>query len=145
VLRRKNQSFEGPNRPERNEDKEAFVLEYRPVAGRLLDLQILTEQTLMMRLHVIALRVLLLSGFVRQGAGSPDLAVGMRIARAHHRATILENLYVADEIVFSEIGELLPPHLDDSNDFRLRHSGKGQIMPRRKTSHTTDSAFCLRD
>lgn len=98
-----------------------------------------------MRLQVIALRSLFLGWFIGKGTGSPNLTVRMRIAGAHHGAAVLENLYVVDEVAASEIGELLPPHFDDCDDFFLVHARQGQIVAGRKASDAAEAWFRLRN
>ncbi len=122
-----------------------FVLEYQALAGGFLDAQIFAEQALLVRLQVIALRSLFLRWLIGKGTGSPNLTVRMRIAGAHHGATVLENLNVVDEVAASEIGELLAPHFDDCDDFFLVHPGQGQIVAGRKASDAADAWFRLRN
>ena len=127
-----------------------FVLEYQALAGGFLDAQIFAEQALLVRLQVIALRSLFLRWLIGKGTGSPNLTVRMRIAGAHHGATVLENLNVVDEVAASEIGELLAPHsMTATISFWFIpasvRSWRGEKHPTRQTPGSgceTISSFC---
>jgi len=59
---------------------------------------VIAQKTLLVRLQIRGLRNQFLRGRFRNRRGCPDLAMGMRVAGAHHGATIFENLYVVDEV-----------------------------------------------
>ncbi len=48
--------------------------------------------------------------------GGPDLAVRVRVARAHHRAAVLEDLHVADPGAAGQLGVLLGPDVHHAPD-----------------------------
>ena len=73
--------------------------------------------------------------------GRPDLPVRVRIAGAHHRAAIFENLHVADPGIRRESRVLFNPGFDDMPNVRRVHARQREIVPRRKTDDAADAAF----
>jgi hypothetical protein len=69
------------------------------------------------------------------------LAVWVRVARPHHRPTILENLHGVDEGQASEFEVLLGPHVYDPPDVGALHARERQIMTRREADHPRDAAL----
>src|SRR5713101_1453338 len=82
---------------------------------------------------------------VRQDRARPDLAMGMRIARPHHRAAVFEDLHVTDGGVGRQLPGLIAPFVHDGTDGRRAHRRQSQIVARRKTQNATDSRFGARD
>src|SRR5690242_9698347 len=91
--------------------------------------------------QVITLRPQLLVAFVWQSVVRPDLAVGVRVARPHHRTPVLEDLYGIDERQSSEFEVLLDPHVNDLTDVGDLHARKRQVMARREADHPANSAL----
>jgi hypothetical protein len=65
----------------------------------------------------------------------------MRVARAHHRTAILEDLHIPDEGQRSQFFILLRPYIDDSRNCRDIHLRQRQVVARRKANDATDAAF----
>src|SRR2546421_10655391 len=79
------------------------------------------------------------TGKVWQRSIRPNLAVRMRIARAHHLAAVLEDLHVINPWNFPKRAVLFDPAVHDGAQFRDAHSRNSEIMARRKTHHAADS------
>src|SRR5713226_6836421 len=94
---------------------------------------------------MLALHPLLPGGNVRQARARPDLAMGMRIARPHHRTAVFEDLQVADGRVGRQLPGLIAPFVHDATDGRRAHRRQSEIVARRKTQNATDSRFGARD
>src|SRR5437868_12318780 len=65
----------------------------------------------------------------------------MGIARAHHRATVLENLNVIHKFQRTEFERLTNPHVYHLFDFGRGHLAQRNVMSGRKTSDATNSLF----
>src|SRR6266403_589936 len=133
------QRFEWPNRPERHNYSKSIVLADDAQVQLQLQLQVVAQQAGMFLRVILPERRQLPSGKVWQRSIRPNLAVRMRIARAHHLAAIFENLHVIDPRNFAERDILLDPGIHDSAQLREAHSWNGEIVPRRKTHHAADS------
>src|SRR5207247_11223081 len=71
----------------------------------------------------------------------PDLAVGMRIAAAHHFTLVFEYLDMVDVRPPSEIAMLLHPGFNHSKDLVHRHLREAQVVPRRKAKNPADATL----
>src|SRR5437763_9724194 len=80
---------------------------------------------------------------VRQALSRPKLAMRMWIARAHHRAAILEYLHPVDERHRAEFNVLRDPSLNHLMNLCDAHAREGQIVSRRETGHTTDARLAF--
>src|SRR4051812_24157835 len=90
------QHLERPHRPERYQYNECFVRNNDPRFLVFLKLQIVAKQTISMFPGVALLCRKFARRRLRYRTGGPNLAMRMRVARTHHFATILKNLYVTD-------------------------------------------------
>jgi hypothetical protein len=54
-------------------------------------------------------------------AGGPDLAVRVRIARAHHRPAVFEDLHMLNARVIAKFPKLISPSANDFLDRGHRH------------------------
>src|SRR5262249_37894124 len=86
----------------------------------------------------------LLGYLIRYVLASPDLAVRMRVAGAHQRTAIFEDLRVTNPRDRFELARLIAPGIDDDFDSVSLHRRNRQIVPGRKTYDATNSAFSLR-
>src|SRR5580765_585211 len=71
----------------------------------------------------------------------PNLAMGMRIAGAHHGAAVFEDLHMLDPGARPQIVELIDPQIDHGPEFAQAHARDGEVVARRKTSDAADSAL----
>src|SRR5258706_390890 len=133
------QRLEWPNRPERNDHGKSNVLADDPEVQLQLQLQVVAQQARMFLSAIIPERRQLSTRKVWQRSIRPNLAVRMRIARAHHLAAIFENLHVIDPRNLPKRDILLDPGIHDSAQLREAHSRNCEIVPRRKTHHAADS------
>ena len=83
--------------------------------------------------EVLELAVEFLADLIRNRLVRPDLAVRMRIARAHDLAAVLEDLYVVDVVKRTQSLGFFAPGVDHRPDFLPAHPSERQIMPRRET------------
>src|SRR5258707_11817355 len=86
--------FKRPDGPEGNHGYKALILTHQSCLLPLFDLHVVTKQTTTSFLKIVPLRDHLTRRCLRNGTGSPDLAMWMRVAGAHHLATVLEDLHV---------------------------------------------------
>jgi hypothetical protein len=70
--------------------------------------------------------------------------MGMRIAGAHHCASILENLDMVDGFDGAELAELSDPCMHDRFDFFRGHGCERQIVARRKADDSAYTRLSLR-
>src|SRR5436305_4581873 len=73
----------------------------------------------------------------------PNLAMRMRIARAHHFAAVFKYLDVLNVWHGRKLHELCGPCANHVFNFRYAHARDRQVMPRRKAHHATDSRLAL--
>ena len=73
----------------------------------------------------------------------PDLAMRMRIARAHEFAAVLEDLHVTDPRNLRERRALLGPGVHHAAQFARVHSRNGEIVAGRKAQDTANAAIGL--
>ena len=118
-LSRSSRNYEGlerPHCPERNERDKSGVLAHYPALNCNLALQIVTEKraasAVVMRAHPLHLS----SCLIRDRDLRPYLPVGMGIAATHHLAAILEDEYVVNRRIFSQLSDLIGPHIDHTPD-----------------------------
>src|ERR1035438_6826887 len=90
-----------------NESRKMLILKNDSLSGRVLGSQIVAEQTVAGPAEMFALGFGLGGRFVRHKARSPDLAVGMRVAGAHHRPAVLKDLHVFDPVQTCELAVFL--------------------------------------
>ena len=127
--------FKGPYCPVRNNHRKSLILANNTFVLTQFEFQIVAQQA---RFPVIAV------GFkrsefsfrkIRNRGVDPNLAMRMRIAGAHERAAIFEDLYVTNPGNFFQLQILFGPHLDDFTNFTGRHERNGQVVPGTKTDH----------
>src|SRR3954469_24936570 len=133
------QHLERPHGPERHHYHESLIRNDDPRFFVFLKLQIIAKQTTSMFPGVALLCRKFARRRLRYRTGGPNLAMRMRVAGAHHFATILKNLYVTDARHRAQFRELRGPSANDFFNSWLLHAGKRQIMTRRKTHHPADS------
>src|SRR5579863_2935011 len=75
----------------------------------------------------------------------PDLAMRMRIAGAHHRTPVFEDLDVVNVFQAAEFSVLPDPCMDDWLDLLWRHRCQGQVVSRREADDPTGSGLALRN
>lgn len=92
----KNHSFKRPDRPVGDQRHEGLVFADDADDMPALELQIVAQQTGAVCALIFEERIGFAGGNVRDGFGCPNLAVRMRIAGAHERAAILEDLDVTN-------------------------------------------------
>ena len=138
------QRFEGPDRPPGNDGEKALVLADDPRARVLFHVEIVAEQTASMVLAVFEQRGRLLGRLVGDVLRRPDLPVRMRVAGAHHRAPVLEDLDVVDLVHPAEVAVLGGPGVDDAADVGDLHAGEGETVVGMETQHTAEAPFALR-
>src|ERR1700688_2914135 len=90
------QGLEGPHCPEGHQDDKFFVLANDALVLLELDFQGVTEQAGVLLAEIRVLIRYFGCGFVGNVFSRPDLAVRMGVAGAHHRPTVLEDLYMAN-------------------------------------------------
>src|SRR6266581_984831 len=88
------QNLKRPHRPEGNHGHESRISADYARLLALLHVYIIAEEAALVLGLVSALRCKLPRWCLRDGRCCPYLAMRMRIARAHHFATIFENLHV---------------------------------------------------
>src|SRR5438067_2248948 len=135
--------LERPDSPERDKCVEAFVLCDQTRARFQLQREIIAKQTTLMRLVILILRSSFFPRLVRQALICPNLAMRVWIARAHHRAAILEYLHPVDERHRAEFDVLRDPGLNHLMNRCDTHAREGQIVSRRETGHTTDARLAF--
>src|SRR5215831_14709641 len=96
-----NENLEWPHCPERNDGDEGIIFKQPPFFLALFDSDVVAQKATVMRLQISTLGRQLLSRFNRNRKRRPDLAVRVRIAGAHHGATVFKDLHVVDEVDFS--------------------------------------------
>src|SRR6516164_2717364 len=69
----------------------------------------------------------------------------MRVAGAHHRAPIFENLHIPDPRLRLEIDRLLAPGFYNALDCAAIHLRQRQIVARRKADYAADPTLALRN
>ena len=77
--------------------------------------------------------------------GGPDLAVGMRIAGAHHGAAVLEDLDVAEDGIGAEGAVLVGPGVDDAADVGDCHAREGEAVVGVEAEDAAEAALALGD
>src|SRR6478672_9701544 len=98
-----------------------------------------------MSFEVSVLADQLFPGNVGNGVRSPYLAVGMRIAGAHHGAPILEYLHVIDIWHRAQFPELGGPGMDHASDVVWRHGGEGKVVAGREADYPAEPRLAFRD
>src|SRR5918996_2860437 len=88
-----------------------------------------------------ALTRMLLRHFRWHARARPNLPMWMRIARAHHRATVFENLHVADLVSRSELRAFSSPKVNDEPNVLSLHLCEREVVPRRKTDDAANAGF----
>ena len=111
-----------------------------PQLGRLSE-----ARRLAMRALVAHLRLDLARGKGGDGFVGPNLAVGMRIAAAHGRALVLEDLHVPDTSGVCQAVHLVGPRLDDGPDRPGVHLRQREVVPRREAHDPTAARLGLCD
>src|SRR5215472_15985537 len=91
------QQLKRPYCPERHQGNELLVFTDDPLARRMLEFDVLTEQASVFLTKVFIQPQLLFERLVRNRVIGPDLSMRMWIAGTHHLASILENLDVIEE------------------------------------------------
>src|SRR5712692_10420678 len=137
--------FKGPDRPEWHEGSKLLVFTNDALLESGLDLQVLAEQASSVPLPIIEKRRSLFRGLIGNGSVGPNLAVWMRVARAHHGATIFEDKDIIDPRLLPEFSILADPDINDCPNLSETHSGERQVMASRKTDHPTIAAFAAGD
>jgi len=138
------QYLKGPDRPPGDQSHEVLILE--DDAGRFVFLrglfgsQVVAQQAMAGAGEMLALGRDLGDRLVGNKAAGPDLAVGMRIAGAHHRAAVLEDLHVLDPVQAGHILVLLRPCIHHAANLRLGHAGQGQAVVGMEADHLAQSA-----
>src|SRR6266436_592006 len=140
-----NQHFEWPHRPEGHQGKEAFVLANEADLLSLFDIDVVTQQAGVMVAEVVGLAEQFFPWNLRNRTGGPNLAVGMRIACAHHDAAVLENLYVLDLWHRSQFLELGGPGADHVFDVIGLHGGKSEVVAWGEADHPAEPGFAFGD
>jgi len=69
--------------------------------------------------------------------------VRVRVGTAHHRALVLEDLDVADEIALAQVASLLGPGIHHAADVARLHLGQRQVVARAEADHPADPALAL--
>lgn len=69
----------------------------------------------------------------------------MRIAGAHHRAAVFENLNVVNIFEAAQLSELFYPCVDDRLNFLQSHGCQGQIVTWRETNYAANPGFRFGD
>lgn len=92
---------------------------------------------------IIVLRCQFASGRFWNRMRRPDLAMRMRTAGAHHRATVLEDLHVMDVGLSAQLLKLLGPGSHNQNNVLRFHRGQRQIVPGRKAHYAAAPGFRL--
>ena len=75
----------------------------------------------------------------------PDLSVRVRVAGAHHRAAVLEDLDVADPRLPAELQVLLGPGVDDPADLRAGHRTHGHVVAGREADDPAQATLGFGD
>ena len=123
----KDEGLEGPGGPVGDEGDEEVVLDDDAGVGlREFGGEVVAEQAGVVLLVVRLLRGELAEGLVGDVFGGPDLAVGVRVAGAHHGAAVLEDLDVVDVGQIAEGGGFEGPGVDDGGDVGDGHAGEGE-------------------
>src|SRR5216684_7417715 len=142
---RQDHRFERPHRPEWDQRDKVRIPHHQALLLLLLQCQVTAEQARTVALQMLALHPLFPGGNVGQARARPDLAMGMRIARSHHRAAVFEDLHITDGRMGRQLPKLTAPFVHDASDRGRAHRRQSQIVARRKTQNATDSRFGARD
>ena len=75
--------------------------------------------------------------------GGPDLAMRVRVAAAHHRALVLEDLHVRDPRLLAEARDFVRPGVHHGPDLAVAHARQREVVPRREAEHAADPGLGL--
>jgi len=129
VARGNQHDFEWPHRPEGHQRDKVLRLEDDAFARLLLEREVIANEALPVPLSVFRQTARLLRRLIGNMRRCPDLAVRVRIARAHHHATVFENLDVAGVFAGAKFCVLLGPDVHHRANIFHRHAGKGEVVP----------------
>src|SRR5579883_158817 len=139
---RKDERLERPNGPEGNEDGEVARFQDDALVSREFQREIGAEQAgTGMRSRILALMEEFFRGLIRERFGGPDLAVRMRIARAHERSAVFENLHAGCRGRGAEFGRFLGLGADHGANFFDREIGQGEMVLRTKAENAATASF----
>src|SRR5262249_6432912 len=136
------QHLERPDRPERHNRDESLVAANDPRVLILFDLDVIAQEAAAVRVGILLLASELACRLLRNRVRRPNLAMWMRIARAHNFAAIFEHLNMTE--LTGELCELFCPNAYDLFNLWQGHAREGQIMPRRKTHDPAGSRLAFR-
>src|ERR1700722_7988006 len=142
---RQNHYFKRPHRPERNHSDKACIRRHHTFARPLLEREVGTQKHRVLLRKVRLLTREFRHNLIGDRLAGPDLTVRMRIACAHHRTTILEDLHVADVVARTQLNGLFDPRIHHRTNLLHRHLRQREVMTRRKTDHPAGSALALGD
>ena len=134
-----------PHGPERHHRDEVVVGLDHADPVRALGGQVVAEQAASVLGPVGALPGQLPGRLVRDALVGPDLPVRVRVAGAHHRAAVLEDLHVAHPRQAAEFAVLVGPGVHDLPDGRLRHHAQREVVAGVEADHPADAALGLGD
>ena len=143
MIKGRDQRFEGPDGPERHKSEEAVVLAHQPFLLIEFCFEVVAQQAGALLLAVAPLSLCLSCGFVGYVFRRPDLAVGMRIARAHHGAAIFKDLHVTGFILAAKLPGLLDPRLDDAFNLGLLHLRQREAVVRVKAENAAGASLLI--
>src|ERR1700687_314605 len=98
-----------------------------------------------MRFGVVGLANQFFGGDIWNRVGGPDLAVRMRIAGAHHRTAVFEDLHVIDLGYLSQLLELDGPGMNHILDVLRCHGGEGKVVARQEADYPAKAGLTFGD
>ncbi len=138
--------LEGPDRPKGDQGHPMVVFHHDAraiVPNGQFGGQIVHQQGRAVVLEVGALGDLFLGRFHGHPAVGPDLAVGVGVGAAHHRAFVLEDLHIVDAGTSAQIHHLLGPHIHHPADVCGVHLGQGEVVPGAEADHPAGAGLRL--